>query len=271
MEVIKRATLPAICLCFYIGMISCDKKAELPAAAGVITGESQNSCPVAVVTLSITPVDKATSYQWYKNNAAITDATNSWFTVTESGAYTVAGVNENGTGAPSPAKAVNITHCPMMERMVGEWDVVEQIYQNTENGWQGPIPNIHVVSISQIDETTVKITGLYVSGEDDLVATVNLQTAGSETITIPTQEIFPSRYKGARTFVSPIVSETFWEGYGQNFHLPIKDVTGRLVIELRGGYTLGSNVYSYALGEVDDQGAYHGVAAYGVNTQWLKK
>lgn len=270
---IKKKHLFAISLFLIAGVvISCNKDSNnLPEAVGIIMGENQNTCPISIVTLTIEPVDNAISYQWYKDNTLIPDATKSYYTVTESGIYTVAGVNENGPGKPSPAKEVNIIHCPIMDRLIGEWDVIESIYQNTEEGWQGPVPNTHIITISKIDETSIKITGLYITGEDEIIATVNTQTIGSETISIATQEIIPSRYEDARTFVSPVISATFSAGYGQSFNLPIKDVSGRLLIELKGGYTLGNNYYSYTLGSVDTNGTYTGASAYAINTRWVKK
>ncbi len=264
---VNAAAILSLLLC----MVACEQKNnELPAAAGTITGNSENTCPVSVVTLTVDAIGHAASYQWYKNGAAIPDAVRSYYTVTESGTYTVAGINSNGSGLPSPGKAVNIVRCPMMERIIGEWEVIESIYQNTEEGWQGPVPNIHRVVISKVNETTVNIVGLYVTGENAITATVNFQTPGAETITIPTQEIIPSRYSDARTFVSPITTATFSEGYGQSFTLPVKDVSGRLLIELKGGYTLNDDYYSYVLGAVDAAGSYTGSAAYAVNTRWIK-
>ncbi len=82
-----------------------------PATAGNIKGASLNECGVLNVRLSIAPIDGATSYQWYKDNTAIPSATDTVYIVTQNGSYTVEGVNINGPGAKSPAKAVSISDC----------------------------------------------------------------------------------------------------------------------------------------------------------------
>ncbi|MDR0294642.1 MAG: hypothetical protein LBH91_00380, partial [Prevotellaceae bacterium] len=60
------------------------------------------------------------SYQWYKNETVITGATLITYTVTQSGTYTVAGVNASGTGTPSPDHVVTITSCGD-ESIEGAW------------------------------------------------------------------------------------------------------------------------------------------------------
>ena len=225
---LRKRTFVTICLCLWIGMAACNNKdTGMPAAAGLIAGADRNTCPEAVVTLTIDPVEKASTYQWYCNGAAIPDAAKPYYTVTESGSYTVAGVNENGLGTPSPAKVITISHCSMMERMMGEWDVMESVYILAEEGWQGPISNASSITISKIDNTTVKITGLYFGEDDEITANVDLQTLGAETITIPTQRVVSPAYTDERIFVWPGVSATaLSEGYGASFHLSVKDVWG---------------------------------------------
>lgn len=83
-----------------------DKK---PAAAGIISGADANTLPDLTVELSIEPVEHADSYQWYKDNVAIEDAIDLTYTVTESGIYSVEGVNAFGVGERSPDKEVTIT------------------------------------------------------------------------------------------------------------------------------------------------------------------
>ncbi len=106
-----------ICFSLMIGaamlFASCkdDPKSNPPAAAGAISGLETNTCPVRTVVLSVEAVANATSYQWYKNGAEITGATASTYEATATAAYTVAGVNNDGAGAQSPAKNVTIVQC----------------------------------------------------------------------------------------------------------------------------------------------------------------
>ena len=80
--------------------------------APVITGSGANQCPTLSVTLEIAPVQYALSYVWYKDDKVIPAATATSYTVTESGSYTVAGINIAGeTGEPSVEHAVTIIPC----------------------------------------------------------------------------------------------------------------------------------------------------------------
>jgi hypothetical protein len=82
---------------------------EAPEQA-TIAGDDQNTCPETTVTLTAT-AEGAASFQWRKDGIEISGATDATFVVTESGAYTVAGVNAEGTGAFSAAKNVTIEVC----------------------------------------------------------------------------------------------------------------------------------------------------------------
>jgi hypothetical protein len=100
-----------------------DDVPEAPGAAGSITstgiaegsggnaGATTNNCPEATVSLSVGEVKHAASYQWYKDGEKIPNATGATYTATESGSYTVAGVNGEGEGAKSPAHVVTIVPC----------------------------------------------------------------------------------------------------------------------------------------------------------------
>ena len=83
----------------------------VPEDAGTIEGDNINSCPVETVTLTIPQLAGAISYQWYMNGNAIAGATTTSYTVTQSGIYNVAGVNQVGVGEQSPNKVVTITEC----------------------------------------------------------------------------------------------------------------------------------------------------------------
>ena len=84
---------------------------EPPAAAGAITGATENVCPAVTVVLTIGAIERAESYVWYKNNTAIPGATLTTYTVTESGVYKVAGQNTAGFGDASANHEVTIKEC----------------------------------------------------------------------------------------------------------------------------------------------------------------
>jgi Cleaved Adhesin Domain. len=83
----------------------------LPDDAGTIQGLDENVCPVRTVTLTIADIAYAETYNWYRNGTIISGATTTTYVVTQSGTYTVAGLNPTGEGALSPAKAVTINDC----------------------------------------------------------------------------------------------------------------------------------------------------------------
>jgi hypothetical protein len=96
--------------------VACEKDEKaadkpVPAAAGKITGDAANVCPSKTVELSIGAIENATSYQWYSGASKITGATAKSHTVTATGSYAVAGVNENGEGTKSAAFTVTISAC----------------------------------------------------------------------------------------------------------------------------------------------------------------
>ncbi|MDR2449820.1 MAG: BACON domain-containing protein [Prevotellaceae bacterium] len=79
-----------------------------------ITGDDANQCPLtSTVALTASPVEYAVAYAWYRNGIAIQTHTSTSYTVTESGVYSVAGVNYAGAeGAKSAGKTVIIDPCP---------------------------------------------------------------------------------------------------------------------------------------------------------------
>ena len=88
-----------------VTIASCD-----PPVAGTITGET-TGCLDASVVLTASSFTGADSYKWYKGSDAIPDATAQTYSATESGTYTVAGVNSNGEGAKSAAHVVTFSDC----------------------------------------------------------------------------------------------------------------------------------------------------------------
>jgi hypothetical protein len=79
-----------------------------------ITGNDANQCPLtSTVVLTASPVEYAVAYAWYRNGIAVQTHTSTSYTVTESGVYSVAGVNYAGAeGAKSAEKTVIIDPCP---------------------------------------------------------------------------------------------------------------------------------------------------------------
>ncbi|MDR0728817.1 MAG: hypothetical protein LBF19_01660 [Prevotellaceae bacterium] len=75
--------------------------------AASITGDVQNTCPDASVTLTAT-VSGATSYIWYKDGQQVQSGVNANYTATATGNYTVQGKSAYCTGTTSVSKAVTI-------------------------------------------------------------------------------------------------------------------------------------------------------------------
>jgi hypothetical protein len=101
-----------LCIAALFVTMACEKdEKSAPGAAGAITGATENVCPTPSVDLSVGEIEGATSYQWYRNGTALDGATMQTYTVTQSGTYTVAGVNSEGEGAKSPAKVVTVEPC----------------------------------------------------------------------------------------------------------------------------------------------------------------
>ncbi|MCL2098651.1 MAG: BACON domain-containing protein [Bacteroidales bacterium] len=83
-----------------------------PPVGGTISGDATNTCPALVVELTTTPLINVDSYVWYKDGTAISGATTTAYTASESGVYTVAGTNIVGTGDQGPGFPVTISACP---------------------------------------------------------------------------------------------------------------------------------------------------------------
>ena len=109
------------CIIATFAACSNDEK-SLPERPGVIQGDTENVCPALTVELTIGTIADAASYQWYKDGTAISSATTTTYLVTESGTYTVSGVNAFGEGAKSAPHAVAIYECPTPSSLVGRWD-----------------------------------------------------------------------------------------------------------------------------------------------------
>ncbi|MDR1198116.1 MAG: hypothetical protein LBK94_03765 [Prevotellaceae bacterium] len=97
------------------GTVSAAKNVTITACAtapeqATVAGDATNACPEVTVVLTAT-ADGATSYEWKKDGTVINGETAATLTVTESGAYTAAGINSEGTGTVSAAKTVTITDC----------------------------------------------------------------------------------------------------------------------------------------------------------------
>jgi hypothetical protein len=122
------------------------EKPETP----TIQGATENVCPDVTVVLTAES-EGATSYQWYKDAALIDDATAPTYEVTESGTYTVIGVNDDGEGEPSAEHVVTITTCEEEPTVIGSFAVWSWNFFDTDAyTWNE--------TIEEIDETTFKCT-----------------------------------------------------------------------------------------------------------------
>jgi hypothetical protein len=95
-----------------VNITSC--RAPIPDAAGTIDGLTENVCPEVTVELTIGEIENATSYQWYKGETKLVGETSQTLTVTQTGDYAVAGVNndqDRDEGLKSEVHHVTITSC----------------------------------------------------------------------------------------------------------------------------------------------------------------
>ena len=102
----------AIAICFAVTtMFSGCKDDDLdPPQKPTIIGSLSNECPEMTTKLTASAAD-AISFQWQKDGVIIEGQTTSTLTISESGAYSVAGVNEAGAGIFSEPKNVTILAC----------------------------------------------------------------------------------------------------------------------------------------------------------------
>lgn len=168
---------------------------DAPAAAGEIT-ITGTFCDNQSAVLSISAINRASSYKWYKNGAAIEGATELSYTATAHGSYTVAGVNAAGEGAQSPAKVIE--QCPLtIDDLVGEWTVTEK---------QGMAPTgsptevSYTIAIALKAGTTDSITvsgignGAGVLGASISTSTIKagIRSSGNDLLmSIPAQKVSP--------------------------------------------------------------------------------
>ena len=89
-------------------LTGCDKEetALLPGDAGVITQTTQED---GSILLSIDEIANAETYRWYMGKDEVQNTESRTYMATESGEYTVAGVNANGEGKASPVCEVEIS------------------------------------------------------------------------------------------------------------------------------------------------------------------
>ena len=99
-----------ICLTATIMFSGCKNDEIDPPQKAIIIGALSNECPETTATLTAIAVD-AISFQWRKDGAVIEGQTTSILTVSESGAYTAAGINVAGEGTLSESKNVTILAC----------------------------------------------------------------------------------------------------------------------------------------------------------------
>lgn len=242
----------------------------LPPTGGAISGDGYNTCPAVTIALTTTIISNTTSYVWYKDGVEITTTTTPSYTATESGSYTVAGRNDGGTGPQGPAKSILISTCgaSFADDMVGTWDVTETLY--TYSGSWVSAANTHTLSIAKINGEMVKITGLIETGKSPIIAQVT-GSAGTGTITIPAQELTekPSWLASdtRQIWMVPMTTNSFSTGWGQSFVNPITTESGKLTIDLRGGYsTMSYGIVFYTPPTIPTGGN-----SYAIGTKWVKQ
>ncbi len=113
----KLIILAAAAIAIMAAMAACNSGAdENPNAApgsplrASIDGETRNRCLAEEVVLAAF-AQKADSWEWTKDGQPIESENGATLTVTQSGTYTVAGINEKGKGLASPPHRVDITAC----------------------------------------------------------------------------------------------------------------------------------------------------------------
>ena len=135
-------------------------------------------------------------------------------------------------GANTRIITVNQTFIPLIERLVGTWDVTETVLQGSNE-----INNDHVVTIELIDNTTILIKN-FIGSDDEIIAKVN---SGTAMLTIPFQEFIPTLNPSYRTWLAPMRDNQYCNNNGLDF-LPVSivKVSGKYTISFDNGLT--SNV-----------------------------
>ncbi|MDR2449821.1 MAG: BACON domain-containing protein [Prevotellaceae bacterium] len=240
-----------------------------PAAAGTITGTDYNECPSLSVTLSIDEIAAATAYQWYKNTQIIPGATTTQYTATESGDYTVAGINAAGTGTPSPVKTVNVVPCgsSIVDDMVGEWTATETAYLYN-NGWV-TTPSTFTITMEKINAATVRIINVAGGNPAEPVVTlIGHVDVTTNVLTLPCQ-IVDNWYSSERNtyFMAMATGASFLLNMGLAITAPIDNTSGKSTILLK----TGNGTYSYVILMVTLDMQTGGSRYYAYNTKWVKK
>jgi len=86
-----------------VSHVTFEEESLLPADAGFLNVKVQDD---GSIILSIDPIARATSYKWLKNGVEVRNDGCLSYITTEEAEFQVAGVNEYGEGAPSPAVRV---------------------------------------------------------------------------------------------------------------------------------------------------------------------
>ncbi len=225
----KTAILFAALGAVALSATSCDDPARengepvgIPAAAGEISGPSTVYAGYSIA-LTVNEIADATTYKWYKDGLAYQNARSRELTVTEPGIYRVAGINRFGEGVPSPEKTISASsETPLIERMVGKWDVHEYIANPNNNKVDY---NDHVITIKKVNDNTIEISNFtwrnYPDpdgiGEMGDTLKAQIDNENGTMYILPPAQFIPTWAEDRATLLSPVISAVETENVGREF------------------------------------------------------
>jgi hypothetical protein len=153
---------------------------------------TMNNAPLTTKTLTFPQGTGSQSFKFVATDNDDIDGSRT-FTIKLTGvsnSYRV-GVNATGEGATLPIAVKDDEVVVTMAEFVGEWTVSEDQYFNDGSGYAWHNGIVYNVTITEINASTVKITGLSDDEELELTANVSLDQK-VKTISIPRQQIIPT-------------------------------------------------------------------------------